>query len=273
MNLRIYYALSLLLLISSVPGVCGENPDDQIKNELEKTFNKKIFIIRNFYSGNYLKYDSEGTLISGGASGSWTTDGYFEPAEVKLSTKSTILKGKRIYWGYNPTEKKSRLFRGYDMTTIEFRRSAEQLTLPLILIPLNKVFITNREAIVDIVPPYWKKLILADFDLIKVKPPYPSPKVLDTGTHKNITYPTILMKTKPAYTEQARAARWSGTIMFTVIVRKDGSITVQDILSPLGLGLDENAVAACEKWKFKPGTVDGKPVDVQVTIEVVFKLY
>jgi TonB family protein len=270
MNLRIAYAISLLLLISSVPGLCEENPDNQIKKELEETFTKKILIIRNFYSGNNLKYDSEGTLISGGPTGSWTIFGYFEPAEINLSATSITLKGKRIYWGYNQPNKKSQLSRCHDTTTIEFSRSSEQLTLPLILIPLNKVFMTNRETIADIVPPYWKKIILADFDIQKIPKADPQIKAADTNTHKNSTYPKIRSKTMQAYTAQARAASWEGEVLLRAIVHKDGSIKVQDILRPLGLGLDESAIATCEKWKFKPGTVDGEPVDVTVNIVIVF---
>jgi periplasmic protein TonB len=41
----------------------------------------------------------------------------------------------------------------------------------------------------------------------------------------------------------------------------------------LGMGLDQKAVEAVEKWKFKPGSRDGVPVAVQVNLEVSFRLY
>ena len=52
----------------------------------------------------------------------------------------------------------------------------------------------------------------------------------------------------------------------------DGLAHNIQVMNPLGLGLDEQAVAAVTQWKFKPGTRDGQPVTVQATIEVNFRL-
>jgi outer membrane biosynthesis protein TonB len=44
------------------------------------------------------------------------------------------------------------------------------------------------------------------------------------------------------------------------------------VIRPIGLGLDEKAIDAVHKWRFKPGLKDGKPVAVAATIEVNFRL-
>jgi TonB family protein len=45
------------------------------------------------------------------------------------------------------------------------------------------------------------------------------------------------------------------------------------IARSLGMGLDEKAIEAVQKWKFAPGVKDGVPVAVQVNVEVSFRLY
>ena len=56
------------------------------------------------------------------------------------------------------------------------------------------------------------------------------------------------------------------------VVLEDGSVTVTRIVRGLGMGLDENAIAALKQWKFKPGMKEGKPVKVLFNIEVNFNL-
>jgi TonB family protein len=45
------------------------------------------------------------------------------------------------------------------------------------------------------------------------------------------------------------------------------------VVTPLGYGLDEKAIEAVKQWRFQPGTKDGKPVNVQLNIEVEFRQY
>ena len=63
-----------------------------------------------------------------------------------------------------------------------------------------------------------------------------------------------------------------GSVVLSAIVHKDGSIQILKVLRSLGLGLDENAVEALKKWKFRPGTRSGEPVDVALNIEINFAL-
>jgi TonB family protein len=86
--------------------------------------------------------------------------------------------------------------------------------------------------------------------------------------------PVPLVQPLPAYTEEARKVRAEGIVLVRAIIRKDGTVDSFNILRGLGYGLDESAIKTiASKWRFKPGTLDGKAVDVQANIEVAFRLY
>jgi periplasmic protein TonB len=87
-----------------------------------------------------------------------------------------------------------------------------------------------------------------------------------------VSAPSILFKLEPEYSEEARKAKFQGTVLLSVVVDEKGNPRDIKVLRPLGLGLDQKAVEAVEKWKFSPGKKDGKPVPVQAQIEVNFRL-
>jgi periplasmic protein TonB len=87
-----------------------------------------------------------------------------------------------------------------------------------------------------------------------------------------VTAPTLLQKVEPEYSEAARKAKHQGTVLLYVEVDPSGRAVNVRVQRSLGLGLDEKAVEAVKKWRFRPGTKDGKPVTVAATIEVNFRL-
>lgn len=87
-----------------------------------------------------------------------------------------------------------------------------------------------------------------------------------------VTAPSLLFKVEPEYSEEARKAKYQGTVLLYVEVDPTGKAINMRVLHSLGLGLDEKAMEAVKKWKFKPGVKDGKPVTVQAQIEVNFRL-
>ncbi len=87
-----------------------------------------------------------------------------------------------------------------------------------------------------------------------------------------VSAPSVLSKVEPEYSEEARKAKWQGTVILALVVDDQGRPQNLKVLRSLGLGLDQKAIEAVEKWRFKPGMKDGKPVPVQATIEVNFRL-
>ena len=87
-----------------------------------------------------------------------------------------------------------------------------------------------------------------------------------------VTPPTVLQRVEPQYSEEARKARYQGTVVLEAIVRRDGTVDIQRVVRSLGFGLDENAIQALKQWRFRPGMRNGVPVDVSLNIEVNFNL-
>jgi TonB family protein len=77
---------------------------------------------------------------------------------------------------------------------------------------------------------------------------------------------------QPQYTEIARKARIQGVVIVQAIIDKQGNVTDVKVLKPLPMGLDKAAADAVAKWKFKPATLNGKPVDVYYNLTVNFTL-
>jgi periplasmic protein TonB len=88
-----------------------------------------------------------------------------------------------------------------------------------------------------------------------------------------VSAPRPIYDPDPEYSEEARHAKYQGTVLLWVIVGQDGRPRDIRVQRSLGMGLDEKAIAAVQNWKFEPSMKDGRPVAVQVNIEVTFRLY
>ena len=87
-----------------------------------------------------------------------------------------------------------------------------------------------------------------------------------------VSAPSVLFKVDPEYSEEARKAKYSGTVLISLTVDASGKAQNIKVVRSLGLGLDEKAMEAVAKWKFKPGQKNGQAVPVTATIEVNFRL-
>jgi TonB family protein len=88
-----------------------------------------------------------------------------------------------------------------------------------------------------------------------------------------ISAPQAISAPDPGYTEEARRAKKQGTCVLWLIVDAAGHPRDLKVVRGLGLGLDEKALEAVKQWRFQPALKDGKPVDVQISVEVEFHLY
>ncbi len=88
-----------------------------------------------------------------------------------------------------------------------------------------------------------------------------------------VSAPRVIYEPDPEYSEEARKAKYQGVCVLYLIVGADGKPRDVRVLRSLGLGLDEKAIEAVRQWKFDPAMKDGKPVAVEVSVQVDFHLY
>jgi TonB family protein len=89
---------------------------------------------------------------------------------------------------------------------------------------------------------------------------------------KDVTMPRLVREVKANYPESVKKERIQGIVTLNAVVKKDGTVGEVTVKKPLHPELDEEAVKAMKQWEFKPGTKEGKPVDVAVDVEMSFKL-
>ncbi len=88
-----------------------------------------------------------------------------------------------------------------------------------------------------------------------------------------VTAPHLIYGPEPEFSEEARKAKYQGTVVLQVVVGTDGRTHNIRVAQSLGMGLDEKAIEAIREWKFEPSRKDGVPVAVRVDIEIDFHLY
>jgi periplasmic protein TonB len=88
-----------------------------------------------------------------------------------------------------------------------------------------------------------------------------------------VSAPKAVFAPEPEYSEEARKAKYQGTVVLWLIVGEDGRTHDARVQRQLGMGLDEKAIEAVKQWRFEPAMKDGHPVKVQVAVEVNFRLY
>jgi TonB family protein len=82
----------------------------------------------------------------------------------------------------------------------------------------------------------------------------------------------ITFKPNPVYTNEARSLKLEGEVLLEVMFGANGQLQINRVVRGLGHGLDEAAIAAANKMRFKPAMRSGQPLDSTAIVHVVFQL-
>lgn len=98
------------------------------------------------------------------------------------------------------------------------------------------------------------------------------PKIAQPDSGPSATPVEITFKPNPVYTDEARSMKLEGEVLLEVSFSANGTLHVNRVVRGLGHGLDEAAVAAANKIRFKPALSSGQPVDSTAIVHVTFQL-
>lgn len=88
-----------------------------------------------------------------------------------------------------------------------------------------------------------------------------------------VTVPQAIFSPEPNFSDEARKAKTQGIVLLVLVVGKDGKPSDIRVRQSLGMGLDEKALEAVGRWRFRPATLNGQAVATQIAVEVNFRLY
>jgi periplasmic protein TonB len=88
-----------------------------------------------------------------------------------------------------------------------------------------------------------------------------------------VSAPVVIKQVEPEFSEEARKAKTAGNVLVNLWVDEQGNPQHVRVLRGVGMGLDEKAIEAVKQYKFKPAMEGGKPVLVELNIEVNFQIF
>jgi TonB family protein len=258
---------------------------------LESDYVNKVLTLRRFYTGNHLSFGADGTLIGLEATGPWTLDGQLRVQRIELRGQSLDIQGRRLSLVFDKKGKPSRdvveLIDESESNPDERRKMEEPflnrtVEIEIALGPgetieaeiesaMDAVFVKPSESMAELVPDCWREYFeKSEGRAITVRNTTLAPLRESPGV---VSPPRPVTTPEPEFSEDARRAKYQGTVLLSFIVDTSGQVLDVRITTPLGMGLDEKAVDAVRKWKFEPAKKDGEPVPVQIAVETDFHLY
>lgn len=282
-------ALFALLLLGIPPRVPLAQTGNDLEEQLQSEYADKVLTLRHFYTGDHLLFQPDGALVGIAEVGPWTLDSQIRVNKIAIGDHALRIRGRRVCLAFDSKEKPYRdvlaglaesnvpdrdkledFFRAKNVD-IEIALASEKPDLNGASSAMKAVFLTPEESIGDFVPDFWRDYL----DRIEGRPQTVRQAAEPVYFVKpgEASAPHATYTPNPDFSEEARRAKYQGKMTVAFVVAPSGTVKDVRIVSPLGMGLDDRAVASVSTWKFEPGMKDGKPVSVNVEVEVEFHLY
>ncbi len=287
------FSFTLLLGLT----VCCPVSLAQVEQQFSHQLVGQTVVLRNFYTGQKLRYDANGVLISGGTAGSGPADGRVYVEAVQFKRNRVIIRGERRISVLNPATGETSLLGPHEKVEIEAElpsgEGASEATTEI----LNRIFLTpaetngltcsadeertlrewmlrakepvivakdgkqNREKSRQLCFPDGNRAYIAGNGVIP-------PKALKTP---DPVYPPSELGTQ-ACGPGEQVTRKNREVVLALVVDSRGRPTSPVVVGASVTEFDEAVINAVQGWKFQPATYQGKPVPVAISVEVNFRL-
>jgi TonB family protein len=282
------HLLLLFCTFGLLPALHAQSTEADIKTRL---MNKPLYL-RGFWRDDKLHFDSTGHLKGNSGRVTFTLSG-FDLKKVHLKQDKLILEGRRVGLELAANKEQRVPVNVGNVNNPEDESMHIEITAsstgdygPA----LDGIFVDSLAGLVSSLPFYWTGYAQKNFlpagtaigsptvptTSIAPAPIQQSSLPADIKPHRiggGVKPPRLLSSTEPDFNDVARRLRYSGAALVNLWVEPDGTVGHLSIVHAIGLGLDERALFAVQQYKFAPATQNGKPVLVELNVEVNFQIF
>jgi TonB family protein len=282
-----------------------------VEQHLRDQYSGKTLVLHGFYQGERLRYDSAGMLTGSAVPGDWSVDGFVRVTSVSLSSRRLTIEADRLFvlndgqaFRFHQSGGKGSDKKPKKESRLRLDVDADG-TGETVGAALSKIFLISQDRLADLVPDPWKPCVLAastgkgegQYKSCRFTPEFSAipgvaysldeSSALDqasirewkaqNGPHprigRGLNAPRLITHSNPEFSEEARSAKYQGTVIVSMHVDNTGQTRNLRIVHPVGMGLDRKALETVSQWRFDPAMRDGEPVDMDLAVEVDFHLY
>ena len=268
-------ALICLLALFLIPAAHA----DSLKDALTHKYKNQVLALRSPFTAGDLKFDSAGQSLSAPPNSGWLLYGGIYVEKLSLSPDTLRLDGHRAASGL---ENKKLMLAGFHKSQrIEIHLDQPLKSLDEANAVMARVFFPSADTVQHAMPEFRRADDnIPDDQIFRIssrasrRPGDNAPEpAADRDTDGIVLPPKATYTPEPEFSEQARHAKYQGTVVLGIVIDKAGRNSRIRLERALGMGLDENAMEGVKQWRFTPGTRNGEPVAVAMSIEVSFNLY
>ena len=229
----------------------------------------RALIVRGFPAASELEYDRSGRLLNSGKSVDWTLAGMNLEKVSRRGNDALQLDGTRVAIRYNPDQHQ---FDRHPLKETHVRVTFPAADASSVNRVMAAIFSTGIDpALERSMPAYWSHYFLPGSDWLGTDALAGVTIIPANGKlPEGAVLPEAEKKPEPDYTAEARMDRVKGTVWIRLVVDADGVPRRVTIRQPLGYGLDARTAEAVARWRFRPGTVGGKPAAMEVLVYQAF---